>query len=172
MQVTQKQISYASLWVSIYSTLLTLHRVLGLKCKWNALRGKQGGDQIWAYFTFGESYFGWTHSYFEIKRILVRCIWRTYAKIWLLDVFLNFNRYTKAYLKTYFLNILLRTFAYYYIITPSYLYLRIRVNTLLYVVIGFMQKYAHTWWWHLYALWVTKIGHACHSATTQQKAID
>ena len=35
-----------------------------------------GLKQVWAYFTFGESCFGWTYSYFEIRRILVSRIWR------------------------------------------------------------------------------------------------
>ena len=39
--------------------------------------------QIWAYFTFGESYFGWTYLYFEIRRILVWRIWRILNKAYL-----------------------------------------------------------------------------------------
>ena len=36
--------------------------------------------QIWVYFIFDESYFCWTYSYFEIRRILVRRIWRILKK--------------------------------------------------------------------------------------------
>ena len=51
--------------------------------------------QIWAYFTFGEAYFGNAYSYFQMRRILVRRIWRTLKKAYLcvITTKYNFNLY-------------------------------------------------------------------------------
>ena len=54
---------------------------------------------------------------------------RKYDKIQLLDVFSNPNCRILAYFKTYFLNILLHMFAYYYIITHTIQYLGINMPT-------------------------------------------
>ena len=47
------------------------------------------------YFTFGEAYFGNAHLYFQIRRILVRHIWRTLKKAYLgvITTKYDFNTY-------------------------------------------------------------------------------
>ena len=51
------------------------------------------GNQIWAYFTLGEAYFGNAYSYFQIRRIWVRRIWRTLKKAYLCVITTKYEKH-------------------------------------------------------------------------------
>ena len=64
------------------------------------IRGYEGtpqfkliGNQIWAYFTLGEAYFGNAYSYFQIRRIWVRRIWRTLKKAYLCVITTKYKKH-------------------------------------------------------------------------------